>query len=183
VHVIEQRKQPTRERGRERDHERDHERYDNINAGDIDRIIYSEQHRNKLKNNRRVKEQEDDSDMESVASSVSHTPEIRDDTQTNRPIDVNRRYRELEGKFGSKRGTDHTKMIRHLLTQNEQLKNTLAELKAKPAPQSSGFFSIWDLLIVILVGIIMICVLDYVYRIALSKATISLPVLPTVSSQ
>jgi len=117
--------------------------------------------------------------MESVTSSASYTPEIRDDTHTNRPIDVNRRYRELESKFASKRGTDHTKMIRHLLTQNEQLKNTLAELKEKPAPQSSGFFSIWDLLIVILVGIIMICVLDYVYRIALSKATISLPTLPT----
>ena len=166
VHVIEQRKQPAREQ------------YDNINAGDIDRIINSEQHIKKWKHHKQSKEQDDDSDMESVASA-----EIRDDTPTTRPIDVNRRYRELEGKFGGKRGTDHTKMIRHLLTQNEQLKNTLAELKEKPVPQSSGFFSIWDLLIVILVGIIMICVLDYVYRIALSKASIPLPVLPQVLSQ
>ena len=183
VHVIEQRKQPFRERERER------EKYDNINAGDIDRIIYSEQHRKKVKNNRQISKQEQeqeqeqaqvqkqdqdqDSDIESVASSVSYT-------HTNQPIDINKKYRELESKFGGKRKTDHTKMIRHLLTQNEQLKITLAELKAKPAPQSSGFFSIWDLLIVILVGIIMICVLDYVYRIALSKATISLPTLPTL---
>ena len=176
VHVIEQRKHSARES------ERDHEQYDNINAGDIDRIIYSEQHRTKWKNHKQVKHpvkpQDDDSDMESVASSASYTPEIRDDTPANRPIDVNRRYRELEGKFSSKRGTDHTKMIRHLLTQNEQLKNTLTELKSKPVPQSSGFFSIWDLLIVILVGIVMICVLDYVYRIALCKATIPLPKIP-----
>ena len=171
VHVIEQRKHSSRES----------EPYDNINAGDIDRIIYSEQqHRKKWKNHKQMKHQEKeqdidqpDSDMESVTSLSSYTPEIRDDTHTNRPIDVNRRYRELEGKFTGKRGTDHTKMIRHLLTQNEQLKNTLSELKSKPAPQSSGFFSIWDLLIVILVGIIMICVLDYVYRIALSKSAIS----------
>lgn len=172
VHVIEQRKNSARESDRER------EQYDSINAGDIDRIIYSEQHRKKWKNHKQVKEQDDDSDMESVASAASYPPEILDDTPTTRPIDVNRRYRELEGKFSSKRGTDHTKMIRHLLTQNEQLKNTLAEIKTKPAPQSSGFFSIWDLLIVILVGIIMICVLDYVYRIALCKATIPLPTIP-----
>jgi hypothetical protein len=165
VHAIEPRKQPAREQ------------YDNINAGDIDRIIYSENHRKKWKNNKHGKanqhDDDNDSDMESVASSASYTPEIRNDT----PIDVNRRYRELESKFGSKRGTDHTKMIRHLLTQNEQLKTALAELKEKPVPQSTGFFSIWDLLIVILVGIIMICVLDYVYRIALSKASASMPVL------
>ena len=171
VHVIEQRKQSTRQRQREREEEQ----YDNINAGDINRIIYSEQNRKKWNNNKHVKEQEDDSDMESVASLASYTPEIRDNKPTSRPIDVNRRYRELESKFVSKRGTDHTKMIRHLLTQNEQLKQTLDELKSKPVPQSSGFFSIWDLLIVILVGIIMICVLDYVYRIALSKSTISAP--------
>ena len=177
AHVIEQRKQSGRQQ-RQRDQE---EQYDNINAGDIDRIIYSEQNRKKWKNHK-VKEQDreqdqPDSDMESVTSSASYTHENRYDTPTNRPIDVNRRYRELESKFGSKRGTDHTKMIRHLLTQNEQLKQTLDELKSKPAPQSSGFFSIWDLLIVILVGIIMICVLDYVYRIALSKSAIS--ALPT----
>jgi hypothetical protein len=176
VHVIEQRKQSMRQQR----HREEEEQYDNINAGDIDRIIYSEQNRKKWKNHKQAKEQDreqdqqdqQDSDMESVASSASYTP-------TNRPIDINRRYRELESKFGSKRGTDHTKMIRHLLTQNEQLKQTLDELKSKPAPQSSGFFSIWDLLIVILVGIIMICVLDYVYRIALSKAVIPLPALPT----
>jgi len=179
VHVIEQRKQSVRQQ-HQREREREEEQYDNINAGDIDRIIYSEQNRKKWKNHKHAKEQEreqdqQDSDMESVASSASYIPENRYDTSTNRPIDVNRRYRELESKFGSKRGTDHTKMIRHLLTQNEQLKQTLDELKSKPAPQSSGFFSIWDLLIVILVGIIMICVLDYVYRIALSKVILSLP--------
>ena len=190
VHVIEQRKQSVR-RQREEDVG---EQYDTINSGDIDRIIYSEQNRKKWKNHKQVKEQDrekdrekdhqdqPDSDMESVASSTSYTPENRYDTSTNRPIDVNRRYRELESKFGSKRGgTDHTKMIRHLLTQNEQLKQTLDELKSKPAPQSSGFFSIWDLLIVILVGIIMICVLDYVYRIALSKSSIQLPSMPAVN--
>jgi hypothetical protein len=122
VHVIEQRKQSGRQ---QRQHEREREeQYDNINAGDIDRIIYSEQNRKKWKNHKQVKEQDQtDSDMESVTS------ENRYDTPTNRPIDVNRRYRELESKFGSKRGTDHTKMIRHLLTQNEQLKQTLDELK------------------------------------------------------
>jgi hypothetical protein len=185
VHVIEQRKQSNRQQ-RQREEE---EQYDNINASDIDRIIYSEQNRKKWKNHKQAKEQDKeqdqhDSDMESVASSASYTHENRYDMPaSNRPIDVNRRYRELESKFGSKRGgTDHTKMIRHLLTQNEQLKQTLDELKSKPAPQSSGFFSIWDLLIVILVGIIMICVLDYVYRIALSKASIPLPSMPTVNT-
>lgn len=78
------------------------------------------------------------------------------------PIDLNSSYKELSKEFDD----DKNEIIRNLIAQNEKLKSLL---KKTSSSSSKGIFNIGDFIIVFLLGIIMLFVLDYIYRIAISR--------------
>lgn len=57
------------------------------------------------------------------------------------------------------------KMIKYLMVQNQKLKKMLKG----GSKTNNGVFNIWDFVIVLLLGIIMVIILDYVYKIAIKK--------------
>ena len=59
------------------------------------------------------------------------------------------------------------KKYKHILNLNQKLTKLLKKSTTK---KSKGIFSHWDLLIVIALGILMIIILEYVYKIAVSKS-------------
>lgn len=78
------------------------------------------------------------------------------------PFDFNSTYKELSKEFDD----DKNEIIKNLIAQNEKLKSLL---KKSTASTSKGIFNIGDFIIVFLLGIIMLFVLDYIYRIAISR--------------
>jgi hypothetical protein len=77
------------------------------------------------------------------------------------PVDINSTYKELSREYDD----DKNEIIRNLIAQNEKLKSLLK----KKSSASNGIFNIGDFIIVFLLGIIMLFVLDYIYRIAISR--------------
>ena len=73
-------------------------------------------------------------------------------------------YKELSNELG-----DEKKIIKYLLEQNEKLKALLKKSKDSN-DKASGVFNLWDFIIVVILGIIMIIILDYVYRIAVKRS-------------
>ena len=78
------------------------------------------------------------------------------------PLDFNSTYKELSREFDD----DKNEIIKNLIAQNEKLKSLL---KKTSSTTSKGIFNIGDFIIVLLLGIIMLFVLDYIYRIAISR--------------
>lgn len=78
------------------------------------------------------------------------------------PLDFNSTYKELSKEFDD----DKNEIIKNLIAQNEKLKSML---KKSTASTSKGIFNIGDFIIVFLLGVIMLFVLDYIYRIAISR--------------
>jgi hypothetical protein len=78
------------------------------------------------------------------------------------PIDLNSSYKELSKEYDD----DKNEIIKNLIAQNEKLKSLL---KKTSSSSSKGIFNIGDFIIVLLLGIIMLFVLDYIYRIAISR--------------
>jgi hypothetical protein len=78
------------------------------------------------------------------------------------PFDFNSTYKELSKEFDD----DKNEIIKNLIAQNEKLKSLL---KKSTASTSKGIFNIGDFIIVFLLGVIMLFVLDYIYRIAISR--------------
>jgi len=99
-----------------------------------------------------------------VQSSVDYKQSVSEpsiDYKSPRPI--NGKLKELERKYRNKNN-----IIKYLISQNEKLTKLLK--KKSTSSRSSGIFSQWDLLIVISLGILMIIILEYVYKIAVSKS-------------
>lgn len=78
------------------------------------------------------------------------------------PFDFNSTYKEMSKEFDD----DKNEIIKNLIAQNEKLKSLL---KKATASTSKGIFNIGDFIIVFLLGVIMLFVLDYIYRIAISR--------------
>lgn len=104
---------------------------------------------------------DDDDDMSSIEK-IIQKDESSDD-ENHEPVNVHGKFRELSKKYSNK-----NQMIKFLLQQNEKLEKMV---KNKLGEKSNGFFSIWDLVVIIFIGIVMIVVLDYVYKIAVKKTT------------
>ena len=100
--------------------------------------------------------------LEKIIAEVENTKEnFSDDDNT---LDSNSMYKELSSELG-----DEKKIIKYLLEQNEKLKELLKKSKSSK-DGSSGVFNVWDFVIVLILGIIMIIILDYVYRIAVKRS-------------
>jgi hypothetical protein len=102
---------------------------------------------------------EDDDDMSTIEK-IIQKDETSDD-ENHEPVNIHGKFRELSKKYSNK-----NQMIKFLLHQNEKLEKMV---KNKLAEKPNGFFSIWDLVVIIFIGIVMIVVLDYVYKIAVKK--------------
>ena len=94
----------------------------------------------------------EDSDKTSSSSSISE----------DKPVPIMSRFKELTKKYKNKND-----IIKYLILQNEKLNKLMKKKSMLTTPK--GIFSQWDLLIVVCLGILMIVVLEYVYKIAISK--------------
>lgn len=97
-------------------------------------------------------QESDDTDITSSSSSISE----------DKPIPIISRFNELTKKYKNKND-----IIKYLILQNEKLNKLIKKRSMLATPK--GIFSQWDLLIVVSLGILMIVVLEYVYKIAISK--------------
>jgi hypothetical protein len=79
-----------------------------------------------------------------------------------KPTPITSKFRDLLKKYKTKND-----LIKYLIIQNEKLNNLVKKRNSK---SGNGLFSSWDLLIVLLLGILMIIVLEYVYKIAINKS-------------
>ena len=98
------------------------------------------------------------SDASNDTISVSSTDSVSDD----KPVPIITRFKELSKKYKNKND-----IIKYLILQNEKLTKLIKKKSTLETPK--GIFSQWDLLIVVCLGILMIIVLEYVYKIAISK--------------
>jgi len=121
-----------------------------------------------IKLRKKSKKSRDDSvdSLEKIIQEVERTKEHLndDDEEDDETIDSNSLYKELNIEVG-----DEKNIIKYLLEQNEKLKALLKKSSVSKT-KSTGVFNIWDFIIVLILGIIMIIVLDYVYRIAIKKS-------------
>jgi len=115
----------------------------------IDNII------NKVDNN---SETSNDNISNSSSSSIASSIASSDD----KPVPIITKFKELSKKYKNKND-----IIKYLILQNEKLTKLIK--KRSMLEKSKGIFSQWDLLIVVSLGILMIIVLEYVYKIAISK--------------
>jgi hypothetical protein len=104
-------------------------------------------------------ESDDDDDMSSIEKIIQK--EETSDDENHEPVNIHGKFRELSKKYSNK-----NQLIKFLLQQNEKLEKMV---KNKLNEKSNGFFSLWDLVVIIFIGIVMIVVLDYVYKIAVKK--------------
>lgn len=128
-------------------------------------VIKTKRHKKKLLKKRRPKvvEESDDSIDEIIRNDVEQSEvESVSDTESEQ-VDYNGRYKSLQDKYSGK-----NKIIKHLIAQNEKLRKLLDKHMGKS--RVSGIFSVWDLLIVLILGVVMIFILDYVYKIAVQRS-------------
>ena len=101
----------------------------------------------------------------SIESSIEYSPSNSSACSSDSSFDYKQynktsknvnKYKELEKKY------------RNLIIINERLHKLLK--KKSSSKKTNGIFSHWDLLIVIALGILMIIVLEYVYKIAMTKS-------------
>lgn len=109
----------------------------------------------KKKNSHKKKE------MDSIDRIIADVEDSVSDNEE--PFDINSAYKDL-----SKEYDDKNDIIKHLINQNEKLKAMLKKMEKKSS-NTTSVFNIWDFVIVLMLGIIMLIVLDYVYRIAIKK--------------
>lgn len=91
--------------------------------------------------------------IEEVENNTEHLDDSKDDNTT---VDTNSIYKEMDT-------DDKNDIIKSLIRQNQKLKDMLKNNKP------NGVFNVWDFVIVLLLGIIMVIVLDYVYKIAIQR--------------
>ena len=113
----------------------------------IDNIIHNVDNRSETSN-------------DNVSNSSSDTSS--DNISEDKPVPIITRFKELTKKYKNKND-----IIKYLILQNEKLTKLIK--KRTMMETSKGIFSQWDLLIVVSLGILMIIVLEYVYKIAISK--------------
>jgi len=103
-------------------------------------------------------------DIDSIDQIIADVEDNISDDDT--PHDVNRSYKELYTEHD-----DKNDLIKHLIGQNEKLKSMLKKMDKKPTTNGGGVgvFNVFDFIIVILLGIIMLIILDYIHRIVLKR--------------
>jgi hypothetical protein len=102
-------------------------------------------------------------DMDSIDKIIADVEDnISDEDE---PHDVNKSYKEL-----SIEHDDKNDLIKHLIGQNEKLKSMLKKIDKKSS-SSGGVFNVFDFVIVLLLGIIMLIILDYIHRIVVKRLT------------
>ena len=103
-------------------------------------------------------------DMESIDKIIAEVEDSSvNESDNEEPFDVNSTYKDL-----SKEHDDKNEIIKHLIVQNEKLKTMIKKMEKKPT--TSGVFNIWDFIIVLLLGVIMLIILDYISRIVIKKS-------------
>jgi len=103
-------------------------------------------------------------DMDSIDKIIAEVEDSSvNDSDNEEPFDVNSTYKDL-----SKEHDDKNDIIKHLIGQNEKLKAMIKKMDKKPT--TSGVFNIWDFIIVLLLGVIMLVILDYICRIVIKKS-------------
>jgi len=134
----------------------------------IDNIINTkdEKHKNNKRNNNN-KNIHKYTDKSSIDSSSHHSSDtVSSDSSISasidKPISVTSKYNELINKFKNKND-----IIKYLILANDKLNKLVKKKSLSHKP--NGFFSQMDLIIVVCLGILMIIVLEYVYKIALTK--------------
>jgi hypothetical protein len=105
-----------------------------------------------------MKKQPSKKKMDSIDQIIADVEDSISDNDD--PLDVNSVYKDL-----SKDYDDKNDIIKHLISQNEKLKTMIK----KKSSSNGGVFNIFDFLIVILLGIVMIIILDYIHRIILKR--------------
>lgn len=116
----------------------------------IDNIINT---KNKNKSYKEITS-DDSNNTISISSSTS--------ISIDKPVSVTSRYKELLNKYKNKND-----IIKYLILSNEKLNKLIKKKSLVESPK--GIFSQMDLIIVICLGILMIIVLEYVYKIAMVK--------------
>jgi len=101
-------------------------------------------------------------DMDSIDQIIADVEE-NTSTDEDEPIDVNKSYKELTVDHD-----DKNDLIKHLIGQNEKLKSMLKKVDKKSSI-GKGVFNIFDFFIILLLGIIMLIILDYIHRIVLKR--------------
>jgi len=129
----------------------------------VDAPVHQIERRNKKKEivSPIPKKYDSDDDMSSIEK-IIQKDESSDD-ENHEPVNIHSKFRELSKKYNNK-----NQIIKYLLHQNEKLEKMV---KTKKSEKSNGFFSVWDLVVIIFIGIVMIVVLDYVYKIAVKKTS------------
>ena len=107
-------------------------------------------------------------DMDSIDQIIADVEE-NTSTDEDEPFDVNKSYKEL-----SMDHEDKNDLIKHLIGQNEKLKSMLKKTdKKSTTTKVGGVFNIFDFVIVLLLGIIMLIILDYIHRIVLKRMNLN----------
>jgi hypothetical protein len=110
----------------------------------------------------RKKKTQKSRDIDSIDQIIADVEDNISDDDT--PHDINRSYKELSSEHD-----DKNDLIKHLIGQNEKLKTMLKKMDKKPSSNAGGVFNVFDFIIVILLGIIMLIILDYIHRIVLKR--------------
>jgi hypothetical protein len=142
------------------------------NKKHISSPIHEIKYRNKSKKiDSKVKEEDLNDTIDNIINSVDDSSQASTDSVStsstdsiseDKPVPINTRFKELIKKYKNKND-----IIKYLILQNEKLTKLIKKKSMIEKP--NGIFSQWDLLIVVCLGILMIIVLEYVYKIAISK--------------
>jgi hypothetical protein len=103
-----------------------------------------------------------DNNSETSNDNISNSSSSSTASSEDKPVPIITKFKELTKKYKNKND-----IIKYLILQNEKLTKLIK--KRSMLEKSKGIFSQWDLLIVVCLGILMIIVLEYVYKIAISK--------------
>ena len=133
------------------------------------KLKYKKSRRNETKD----KEEDLNDTIDNIINKVDNNSETSNDNVSNsssssslisedKPVPIITKFKELTKKYKNKND-----IIKYLILQNEKLTKLIK--KRSILEKSKGIFSQWDLLIVVSLGILMIIVLEYVYKIAISK--------------
>ena len=142
------------------------------NRKHISSPVHEIKYRKKCKKTDTKDKEEDLNDtIDNIINSVDNSSQTSVDRVSNsssesisedKPVPINAKFKDLIKKYKNKND-----IIKYLILQNEKLTKLIKKKSTLETPK--GIFSQWDLLIVVCLGILMIIVLEYVYKIAISK--------------
>jgi len=93
---------------------------------------------------------------------------VSDSEDDDKPTPINDTFKTLSKKFKDNKND----IIKYLIIKNDKLMKMMKkQLNSKSSKnnKSNGLFTIWDLFIVIMLGVLMLIIMEYIYKIALAK--------------